>query len=93
MNVKAETQNRRLEPTGLAKPGETCRLTGTGLGLACKESEAQVFGQVWNRTDTFLQSKPGLLAGHPDSLLTSSIRHDLHTPTISCLPIIPMFTR
>jgi hypothetical protein len=32
INVKPETENRILEPTCLAKPGETRGLTGTGLG-------------------------------------------------------------
>jgi len=68
--MKPETQNRRFEPTDLAKPGETRGLTGTGQGLARQESAGRVFGRFWNRTDTFLQSKPGLLAGYPDTLLT-----------------------
>jgi len=70
MNVKPETQNRRLDPTGLAKPGETRGLMGTGPGLAHQESAGRGFGWVWNRTDQFLRSKPGPLAGHPDPLLT-----------------------
>jgi len=68
--VKPETRNRRLEPTGLAKPVETRGLTGTGPGLARQESPGRVFGSVWNRTDPFLRSKPGPLAGYPDPLLT-----------------------
>jgi len=63
INVKPETQNRRLEPTGLAKPGETRGLTCTGLGLARQESEGRVFGWFWNRPNLFLGSKPGPLAG------------------------------
>jgi len=70
INVKPETQNQRSEPTGLAKPGETRGLTGTGPGLARQESAGGVFGRFWNRTDPFLQSKPGPLAGYPDPLLT-----------------------
>jgi len=70
VNMKPETQNRRLEPTGLAKPGETRGLTGTGPGLARQESAGRVFGRFWNRTDPFLRSKPGPLAGYPDPLLT-----------------------
>jgi len=70
INVKPETQNRRLEATGLAKPSETRGLTGTSPGLARQESAGQVLGLVWNRTDTFLRSKPGPLAGYPDPLLT-----------------------
>jgi len=75
INVKHETQNRRLEPTGLAKPGETRGLTGTGPGLARQESAGRVFGRFWNRTDPFLRSKPGPLAGYPDPLLTLVIEH------------------
>jgi hypothetical protein len=30
LNVKPETQNRRLEPTALPKPGETRGLMGNG---------------------------------------------------------------
>ena len=70
INVKPETRNRRLEPTGLAKPGETRGLTGTGPGLARQESAGLVLGRFWNRTDPFLRSKPGPLAGYPDPLLT-----------------------
>ena len=70
INVKPETQNRRLEPTGLAKPGETRGLKGTGPGLARQESAGRVSGGFWNRTDPFLRSKPGPLAGYPDPVLT-----------------------
>jgi len=55
---------------GLAKPGETCGLMGTGPGLARQESVGWVSGQVWIRTDLFLRSKPGPLAGYLDPLLT-----------------------
>jgi len=68
--MKPETQNRRLEPTGLAKHGKTRWLTGTGPGLARQESAGRVSGRFWNRTDPYLQSKPGPLAGYPDPLLT-----------------------
>ena len=74
--MKPETQNRRLEPTGLAKPGETRGLTGTGPGLARQESAGRVFGWFWNRTDPFSRSKPGPLAGYPDPLLTLAKVHD-----------------
>jgi len=68
--VKSETQNRRLESTGLAKPSETRVLTGTGPGLGHQESAGLGCGRIWNRTDPFLRSKPGTLAGYPDLLLT-----------------------
>jgi len=45
--VKPETQNLRLNPTGLAKPGESRGLTGTGAGLAHQESAGRVIGRVW----------------------------------------------
>ena len=70
INVKPETQNRRVEPTGLATPGETRGLTGTCPGLASQESAGRVFGRFWNRTDPVLRPKPGPLAGSPDPLLT-----------------------
>ena len=70
INVKPETQNRRLDPTGLAKPGETRGLTGMGQCLARQASAGRVFARVWNRTDAFLRSSPGPLAGYPDPLLT-----------------------
>jgi len=70
INVKPKTKHRRFDPMGLAKPGETRGLIGTGPGLACQESAGQAFGRVWNRTDLFLRSKPGPLAGYLDPLLT-----------------------
>jgi len=36
-------QNWRLEPTGLAKPGRTPWLTGTGQGLTRQEAADRVF--------------------------------------------------
>jgi len=66
-------QNRRLEPTGLAKPGKTRRLTGMGLGFTRQDAAGRIFGRIWNRTDPFLQSKPGPLAGYPDPLLTLNL--------------------
>jgi hypothetical protein len=70
INVKPETQNWRLELTGLAKPRETRRLTSTGPGLARQESAGRVLGRFWTRTDPFLWTKPGPLPGYPDPLLT-----------------------
>jgi hypothetical protein len=51
-------QDQRLELMVLAKPGETCRLKGTGSGLGVQESASPVFGPVKNRTDTFLGPHP-----------------------------------
>jgi len=53
---------------GLAKPGKPSELTGTSPGLASRESAGWVLGQVWNRTNQFLQFKPGPLAGYLDPL-------------------------
>jgi hypothetical protein len=78
INVNPETQNRRLEPTGLAKTGETRRLTGTGPGLARHESASRVFARFCNRTDPFMRSKPGPLAGYLDPLLTLFLGSVLH---------------
>ena len=75
INVIPETQNRRLEPTGPAKPDKTRGLTGTGPGLARQESVGRVLGRFWNQTDRFLRSKPGPLAGYPDPLLTLPTDH------------------
>ena len=55
---------------GLAKPGKTSGLTGTGQGLACQDAAGWVSGRFWNRTELFFRSKPGPLAGYPDPLLT-----------------------
>ena len=41
-----------------------------GPGLARQESAGRDFGRVWNRTDPFLRSKPGPLAGYLDPLVT-----------------------
>jgi hypothetical protein len=65
-----ENRNQRLQMTDLTKPGTTCRLTGTGPGLACQDPAGQVLGRFWNRTKPFFQSEPGPLAGYPDLLLT-----------------------
>jgi len=63
-------QNQRVKLTRLANPGGTCGLTGTGLDLVCQETTGRVFGRVWNQTNLFLWSKPGLLAGYPHPMLT-----------------------
>jgi len=73
INVKPEMQNWRLEPTGLAKPGVSRGMTGTGPGLSSEVSAGQVFGRFWNRNDPYLRSKPGSLVGYPDLLLTVKV--------------------
>jgi len=65
-----EMQNRRLDPTGLAKPGETRGSPGMGPGLDRKQPAVCVFGRFWNRTELFFRSKPRPLADYPDPLLT-----------------------
>jgi len=73
INRKPETQNQRSEPTGLAEPSKTHKLTGTGPGLAHQDPAGRVFGRFWNRTKLFFRSKPGPLVGYPDPLLTLKI--------------------
>jgi hypothetical protein len=69
INRKSETQNWGLELTGLVRPGKSHRLTDTGPGLARQDLVDRVFGQFWNRTESFLPSKSGPLVGYPDPLL------------------------
>ena len=59
---KPEIQNWRLEQTGLAQPGKTCGLTGTGPGLAHQDAAGQVFARFRNRTELFYRSEPGPVA-------------------------------
>ena len=66
---KAETQKQTLEPTGLAKPGKTRALTGSGSGLARQDTAGRVLGRFWNRTERYFWAETGLLAGYPDPLL------------------------
>jgi len=63
-------KNQRLELTGPAKPGKTGGVTGPYTGMARPEAPGQVFRRVWNRTEAFIQSKPGFLVGYLDTLLT-----------------------
>lgn len=63
-------RTHRLDPTGLATPGETPGLMGTGPGLDCQEAAGRVFGRFWNWTNPFLRSKPRPQAGYPDLLVT-----------------------
>jgi len=62
-------QNQRLDPTGIANPGNTCRLMGTGPILDRQEAARCVSGKVWNRNDPFFQSEHGPLAGNLDPLV------------------------
>jgi len=65
-----DMQNRRLDPTDLAKCGETHGSTGMGPGLDHQEVTGQVSGWFWNRTELFSRSKAGPLAGYPDRMVT-----------------------
>jgi len=82
INVKPKTWNQRLEPMGQVNPGETWGLTGTDPGLIRQESAVWGFKQVWNGTDKFLQSKPGLLVSYPDLLLTLPSGYILRCPVL-----------
>jgi len=73
INVKLKTQNQRLEPTGLPNPSKTRESMGMGPAFACQQSAGWVFGLIWNGTDRILQSKPELLVGYPDLLLTLAL--------------------
>jgi len=71
-----------LYPPGLAKPGITRGLTGTGTHLASQQAAARVFVWFWNQTEPFIQSKPGPLAGYPDPLLTLIVVSSYLIPTL-----------
>jgi len=70
INREPETQNRRLEPMGIAKHDKTCGFTGTCPGLASQDIASQVFVRFWNRNKLFLRSAALPLAGYPYPLLT-----------------------
>jgi len=69
-------QIQGLDLMGLAKPGEICGLTGAAPVLDLPEAAGLVFGRFWNRTEPFLHSKRGPLAGYADPLLTL---YSIHT--------------
>jgi hypothetical protein len=69
INRKHKIQNQILKPMGLANPDKTWWLTGMCPGLAHKDAEGGVFGQVWKPTKPFFQSKSRSLAGYLDQLL------------------------
>ena len=62
--MKPETQNWRLEPTGLAKPGTTRWSTGMGPGLAREESAGRVVWELLTQTGAFgsVQTQTGTVA-------------------------------
>jgi hypothetical protein len=55
---------------GQTKPVKTRGLTRMGMDMACQETQGSVIGWVWNRTEPYLWSKPGMLGCYPDPLLT-----------------------
>jgi len=65
-----EIQNRRLDLTGLTKPGETCGLMGTGPPVDRQEAAGRVVRHFWKRIKPFFRYKPRLLASYPYPLLT-----------------------
>jgi len=75
---KPKTQNLRLDQTGLAKHCKTCGLTVIGPGLVHQNSACRVFGWFWNQTALFLRSKPRMLLGYLDLLLTLYLFHSAH---------------
>jgi len=89
---KPEKQNRILDPMSLAKPGKTRGLTGTGPGLERQETAGRCFGQFWNQTEPFFQSKPGPLAGYPHPLLTLYIASCCHFQMIESVHLGSAFT-
>jgi len=62
-------------------------LMGTCSGLDHQEAAGLVIGQVWNRTELFLQSKSGPLVGYPDPLLTLLIFNLAHSLT-DCVSVM-----
>jgi len=62
---------------GLAKPGTTHGLTGTGPRMPCHDAAGWGVGRFWIRTEPFLQSEPTPLAGYLDPLLTLLRTKDL----------------
>jgi len=67
--VQTNMQNLRLALMVAAQPGRTCRLTGTGPGLAHKEPTGRVIERVCNQTNQVFRSKTGPLASYPDPLV------------------------
>jgi hypothetical protein len=75
---------------GLAKPGKARGLMGTVTGLARPEAADWVVGRFWNRTELFIWSKPGLLAGYPYPLqpLLKAQRCDSFTSALTQIALI-----
>jgi hypothetical protein len=70
LNRNPDNQYWGLEPTGLAKPAKTCRLTGMGRAFAPQHAAGQDFGMFWNQSKPCFWSKSGPLATYLDPLLT-----------------------
>jgi hypothetical protein len=63
----------------LAKPGNSCQLTCTGMGSACQELVYWIVGHIWDRTEPVSESTSGPRACYP---------HQLPTPCAICLRLI-----
>jgi hypothetical protein len=73
INQKSKMGIRRLEPRGIAKSGNRPGLSGTGLGLGRQQSARWDDRCVTSRTEPFVQSNPGPLAGYLEPLRTHPI--------------------
>ena len=81
--MNSETRNPQLEigtdGSPLAKPGNTPDWQVWILDWPVPESGCRAVGPVWNRTDTYLRTTSGPLAGYPDPLLSLDTLHQLET--------------
>ena len=62
LTEKPDTPNLKLEMMGLAAPGKTRRLTGTGPGMARQDAVGRVFVRICTWTKLIFRSQPGPLA-------------------------------
>jgi len=59
-----------LEPRSSSNQAKYLRFYVRSGYQTCQAKAGRVFPQVWNRTEPNHRSKPGLLAGYPDPLIT-----------------------
>jgi len=84
IHVKPELQNRRMEPTGLAKPGKTHWLTGTRPGFARQKSAGWVAWWFLTRTGALGLVSTRTEAGQPGTVAnTRHLREHLGAPMTS----------
>jgi len=71
-DYKCETRNAEPEirTDGSSQTQQNPRVDVYVSGFGRQDSAGRVSGRFWNRTNQFLRSKPGPLAGYPDPLLT-----------------------